>query len=147
MSIKVDFDDLYKISLLFSACFNDVIIFFFRDILDFLEFEYIVILIVYKIYRKMSISQTQLQKIAEKLSKIPGDNSALLWNLTDILKYMELLNEVDTRWIPATVSVVDNNACLREDVKREKNTSPQELLNCSAQKVVAGNIILPNIMN
>lgn len=94
----------------------------------------------------MSISQTELQKIAEKLSKIPGDNSALLWNITDILKYMELLNEVDTTGVLPTISVVWNAAELREDVLVEKDTTPKDLLDCSEQKVIWWLIALPNIM-
>ena len=94
----------------------------------------------------MSISQEELKKIAEKLSKIPADNDALIWNIQDILWYMDLLSQVDTQWVTPTVSVVENNAILREDI--QKNTSkatPRELLSCS--KVAADHIILPNIMN
>ena len=94
----------------------------------------------------MSISQAELQKIAEKLSKIPGDNSALLGNITDILGYMELLSEVDTSGVTPTVSVIQSYAPLREDVVREKDISPKDLIACSSQKVVANQIVLPNIM-
>lgn len=94
----------------------------------------------------MSISQDELQKIAEKLSKIPGDNSALLWNITDILSYMELLEEVDTSWVIPTVSVVEQQALLREDDIIPSQASPKELLDSSSQKVVADQIVLPNIM-
>lgn len=96
----------------------------------------------------MSISQDELKKMAEKLSKIPGDNDALLWNITDILKYMDLLWEVDTSWVVPTVSVVENNAKLREDtVASPTETLAAELLASSNQKVVADQIVLPNIMN
>ncbi len=79
---------------------------FLSDILDFINFGYIVVAyILHKIYGKMSISQEQLKKIAEKLSKIPADNSKLLENISDILQYMELLQEVDTSGIRPTVSV------------------------------------------
>ena len=94
----------------------------------------------------MSISQTELQKIAEKLSKIPGDNSKLLWNITDILSYMELLNELDTSDVIPTVSVIQNKALFREDTILPKDILPADLLKCSHQKVVAGQIVLPNIM-
>lgn len=95
----------------------------------------------------MSIGQEELQKIAEKLSKIPGDNSKLLGNISDILHYMDLLQEVDTTGVEPTVSVVQGNAYLRED-NLEKPTwaNPQELLDCSQQKVVANQVVLPNIM-
>lgn len=96
----------------------------------------------------MSISQDELKKMAEKLSKIPGDNDALLWNITDILKYMDLLWEVDTSWVVPTVSVVENNAKLREDtIASPTETLAAELLASSNQKVVADQIVLPNIMN
>lgn len=63
----------------------------------------------------MSISQDELKKIAEKLSKIPGDNDKLLGNITDILAYMDLLKQVDTTDVIPTVSVVQQDARLRED--------------------------------
>lgn len=95
----------------------------------------------------MSISQDELQKIAKKLSKIPANDEKLLWNITDILGYMDLLSEVDTTDVTPTVSVVDNNAYLREDTRFEALSTPSELLWCSEQKVVSGHIVLPNIMN
>lgn len=94
----------------------------------------------------MSISQEELQKIAEKLSKIPGDNEKLLWNITDILSYMDLLEEVDTAGVEPTVSVVEEIAHLREDELTPAQSTPKELLDCSNQKVVANQVVLPNIM-
>jgi len=95
----------------------------------------------------MSISQDELQKIAEKLSKIPGDNEKLLGNINDILKYMDLLEEVDTTWVTPTVSVVENNSLLREDELVNKvGTNNRDLLDCSEQQVISNQIVLPNIM-
>lgn len=96
----------------------------------------------------MSISQDELQKIAQKLSKIPATNEKLLWNITDILWYMDLLQEVDTNGVITTVSVVEGSAALREDsLQNPTDTHPNELLSCSKQKVIADQIVLPNIMN
>lgn len=96
----------------------------------------------------MSISQDELKKIAEKLSKIPADNPALLWNISDILGYMGLLEEVDTTWVEATVSVVESHSLLRDDlVKNPTQTNGHDLLKTTKQKVVADQIVLPNIMN
>lgn len=96
----------------------------------------------------MSISQDELKKIAEKLSKIPGDNPALLGNITDILGYMDLLSQVDTTGVIPTVSVVEHNTTLREDcVKNPTGATGADLLKTSNQKVVADQIVLPNIMN
>ena len=94
----------------------------------------------------MSVTQEQMQKIAEKLSKVPGNNEALLGNIEDILNYMELLNEVDTQGVIPTVSVVKRWQESRKDILAEKETSPEQLLKCSNQKVVSNQIILPNIM-
>ncbi|MCD5375109.1 aspartyl/glutamyl-tRNA amidotransferase subunit C [Candidatus Gracilibacteria bacterium] len=96
----------------------------------------------------MSISQDELKKIAEKLSKIPGDNDKLLGNITDIISYMDLLSQVDTDGVIPTVSVVDNIASLREDtISNPTEVNSGELLACSKQKVVANQIVLPNIMS
>ncbi len=95
----------------------------------------------------MSISQEDLQKISKKLSKIPADNPKLLQNISDIVEYMDLLAEVDTENVIPTISVVENYALLREDIKIDAPATPDELLACSKQKVVAHQIVLPNIMN
>lgn len=96
----------------------------------------------------MSISQDELKKIAEKLSKIPGDNEKLLGNITDIVSYMDLLSEVDTHNIIPTVSVVDDIAVLRNDaIKNPTGASAKDLLASSQQKVVVNQIVLPNIMS
>ncbi|NDK09485.1 aspartyl/glutamyl-tRNA amidotransferase subunit C [Candidatus Gracilibacteria bacterium] len=95
----------------------------------------------------MSISQDDLQKIGKKLSKIPADNEKLLKNISDIVDYMELLSEVDTTGVIPTISVIENKALLREDVLISSDATPDELLNCTKQKVVAHQIVLPNIMN
>ena len=96
----------------------------------------------------MSISQEELKKISEKLSKIPGDNDKLLGNITDIVAYMDLLSEVDTTGVIPTVSVVDNIAHLREDlITNPTESNAKDILACSKQKIVADQIVLPNIMN
>lgn len=96
----------------------------------------------------MSISQEELKKIAEKLSKIPGDNDKLLWNITDIVGYMDLLSEVDTDGVIPTVSVVDDVANLREDtIQNPTEAHANEILKSTNQKVVADQIVLPNIMS
>lgn len=94
----------------------------------------------------MTVTQEQIQKIAEKLSKVPGDNDKLTWNIQDILWYMDLLNELDTEGVEPTISVVTQWQGLREDTEKAKDPLPEELINCSNQKVVSNQIILPNIM-
>lgn len=94
----------------------------------------------------MSVTQEQIEKIAEKLSKIPGDNDKLIGNIQDILSYMELLEEVDTTGVVGTVSVIEETKDIRADKIDSGDISGEELLACSEQKVVGNQIILPNIM-
>ncbi len=82
----------------------------------------------------------------QNLSKIKIDDEKLGKDVNGILKYIDLLNEVDTTWVEPTVSVVQKENTLREDVEKEKTTQPKELLDCSKQKVVANQIAISNIM-
>lgn len=96
----------------------------------------------------MSVTQEEIKKIAENLSKLSPKN---LWNLTQsvdsILSYFELLNEVDTRGVVPTINVVKKENILRSDVENiNKDVSPEELLACSNQKIIAGQIAVNNIM-
>ena len=94
----------------------------------------------------MSQIQEQIKKIAEKLSKVPGGNQKLAGNIEDIISYMNLLDEVDTTWVEPTISVVTQGTPLREDKIEAKIVNPKDLLDCSNQKVVSDQIVLPNIM-
>lgn len=96
----------------------------------------------------MTLSQDELQKIAKRLTKIEANNPKLLGNIQDVLNYMKLLEEIDTSGIVPTISVVEENARLREDkIQNPTGVTPQELLNSSPQKVIADQIVLPNIMS
>ena len=94
----------------------------------------------------MNGKQEQIKKIAEKLSKVPWSNEKIVKDLEWILKYVDMLEEVDTTWVKPTVSVVQVWTPLREDVVQDKVVSPADLLACSPQKVVSDQIVLPNIM-
>ncbi len=94
----------------------------------------------------MSTKKSQIKKVSEKLIKIPWNNEKLIWNIEDILHYVDLLEEVDITWVQPTISVVETWTAMREDIEIEKEVLPKELLNCSNQKVVANQIIIPNIM-
>jgi len=93
----------------------------------------------------MSISQDELRKIAQKLSKIPSESDALFQNISDTLDYMNLLNEVDTTDVIPTVSVISNPSYLRKDTE-SRDILWKDLLTCSHQKIIADHIALPNIM-
>ena len=94
----------------------------------------------------MTFSQDQIEKISKNLSKL-GTKSGIVWGIDKILKYMELLNEVDTTWVKQTISVVEweKKNTLRED-SEERKVEPKKLLECSNQKVIWGQIALANIM-
>ena len=94
----------------------------------------------------MSLTQEQIEKLAKNLSKISVDNEKIAWDVNWILNYIELLNEVDTKWVEPTVSVVDSRDNLRTDEKQDKEISREDLLNCSNQKVIADQIAITNIM-
>ncbi len=94
----------------------------------------------------MSITQEQIKEIAKKLSKIPSDNDKIIWNIWDIIKYIDLLEEVDTNSINPTISVIEKWTSLRDDIEIKKEMNPKELINCSNQKIIANQIIIPNIM-
>ena len=99
-------------------------------------------------YKKMTLTQEEIQKIAENLAKLQPKN---VWKLTKsanvIIDYFNLLQEVDTDWVTPTVNVVQKENTLRKDeLKKDEIVTPSELLACSHQKVIANQIALPNIM-
>ncbi len=94
----------------------------------------------------MTITQDQIKKIAKNLCKLPAEETKLINDIKGILNYVEMLNEVDTTWVEPTISVVKKESSLRKDILKEKCISPQELLACSPQKVIAEQIAIGNIM-
>lgn len=93
----------------------------------------------------MSLTQEQIKKISENLSKI-SISEEIEWDINNILNYMDLLNEVDTTWVEPTVSVVEKDNILRKDIEIEKDVEPKKLLECSSLKIVANQIAVSNIM-
>lgn len=95
----------------------------------------------------MSLTQEQIEKLLSSLSKLWRNNSEKLTSsVNSIIKYMDILNEVDTTNVQPTVSVVQKQNILRKDEETDKESTPTELLDCSDQKVIANQIALPNIM-
>jgi len=94
----------------------------------------------------MSVTQEQIEKLSKKLCKINVDSKKLAWDVNWILDYMVLLNEVDTTWVEPTVSVIESENILREDIENTKKNSREKLLACSKQKIIANQIALTNIM-
>ena len=93
----------------------------------------------------MSLTQEQIEKLSKNLSKIRIDNEKLAQDVNWILHYVDLLNEVDTTGIKPTISVVEKENILRDDVEI-RTINPKDLLACSNQKVIANQIAISNIM-
>ncbi len=94
----------------------------------------------------MDLTQEQIKKLANNLSKLNLDDEKLSWDINEIIKYIDLLSEVDTTWIKPTISVVNKDNIYREDIEKKKEISREELLACSNQKVIQDQIAVSNIM-
>jgi len=93
----------------------------------------------------MSITQEELNNLTKNLSKLDNTNEKLLDDVNWILSYIDLLNQVDTKWVKPTISVVEKNNNLRKD--EVKNSDMQsELLKCSKSKIINNQIAIDNIM-
>lgn len=94
----------------------------------------------------MSLTQEQIKKLSKNLSKINVNTEKIGTDINWIISYIDLLNEVDTTWIIPTVSVIESENILREDIETKKIITRKELLNCSNQKIIAEQIAITNIM-
>ncbi|MCP4523012.1 MAG: hypothetical protein GY828_02210, partial [Candidatus Gracilibacteria bacterium] len=93
-----------------------------------------------------TLTQDQIKKLSESLTKIKNSDPKLAEDVSNIINYIDLLDSVDTQGVLPTVSVVEQKNTLRADIETEKETTPDELLACSKQKVVAKQIAVSNIM-
>ena len=83
----------------------------------------------------MQIDNTLLEKL-EKLSHLRIDDSKkeeVMGQLTDILGYIDNLNELDTETLSASFSTLEGGTPLREDVPREANTIAKDILSHAPQ--------------
>lgn len=95
----------------------------------------------------MSITQEQITKITKNLAKLPKVWGKIESDLNSILWYIDVLNEVDTKWVIPTVSVTKNKKFTKyQDKKISNSIEPTQLLKCSKNKIIAGQIALWNIM-
>ena len=83
----------------------------------------------------MQIDNTLLTKL-EKLSHLRIDESKkkeVMGQLTDILGYIDNLNELETDTLSASFSTLEGGTPLREDIPREVNTVAKDILSHAAQ--------------
>jgi aspartyl-tRNA(Asn)/glutamyl-tRNA(Gln) amidotransferase subunit C len=78
----------------------------------------------------VQIDNTVLEKL-EKLSHLRIDDSKkeeVMGQLTDILGYIDNLNELDTDNLSASFSTLEGGTPLREDIPREATTVAKDIL-------------------
>ena len=83
----------------------------------------------------MQIDNTLLTKL-EKLSHLRIDDSKkeeVMGQLTDILGYIDNLNELDTDTLSPTFSTLEGGTPLREDKPREANEVAKDILSHAPQ--------------
>jgi len=83
----------------------------------------------------VQIDNTLLEKL-EKLSHLRIDDSKkeeVMGQLTDILGYIDNLNELDTDKLTASFSTLKGGTPLRADIPREKNTISEDILSHAPQ--------------
>jgi len=83
--------------------------------------------------RLMKLSKEQVLKIANlaRLKLTDEEVGRLSDQLTDILTYVEVISELDTKLVTPTSQVTGLSNVVREDVVTEQLCSPDELLEAS----------------
>jgi len=82
------------------------------------------------------ISEKDVLKIARlaKLSLSPEEIIKYQTQLTDILKYTELLNELDTEGIEPVKSIIPSQNIFREDISKPGIATEEALKNAPARE-------------
>lgn len=80
-----------------------------------------------------SLTKDQVRHIAKlaRLSLSEAEAEKFTTELTKILAYVDLLQEVDTKNVEATAQVTGQTSALRADAIRPQDVSPDDLLACS----------------
>ncbi len=90
----------------------------------------------------MELSQEQVRHIAKlaRLGLTDGEVKKFSTQLTNILQYIEVLNEVDTTSVAPTNQVTGLSNVMRKDVMSGDWVSREELLGCSELPVESDQI-------
>lgn len=95
----------------------------------------------------MSITQEEIKRISKNLSKLaPRNEEKLASSTNSILAYIDLLNEVDTKNVIPTISVISKKQNNFKNDKEKRNIEASSLLKCSLQKIIANQIAISDIM-
>ncbi len=93
-----------------------------------------------------ALTATQVRHIA-KLARLRLSDSEVekfTTELTSILNYVDMLQEVDTSKVEPTGQVTGQTNSFREDVLREGGTMPDKLLECSPLPISDHQIVTPS---
>lgn len=93
------------------------------------------------------ISQREVEHVAKlaQLELSDPEKDLFAEQLSQILTYVEQLQEVETAGIPPTASVAQPDAILREDIPRESLANEQALAN--APHAEEGFFVVPKIIS
>lgn len=96
----------------------------------------------------MKLTKEQVQHIARlaRLKLTPEEEERYAAQLTDILTYVEVLKELDTKGVPETSQVTGLSNVTREDEPRGELATSDELLECSPLSKVDHQIRIKRIM-
>jgi aspartyl-tRNA(Asn)/glutamyl-tRNA(Gln) amidotransferase subunit C len=94
----------------------------------------------------MKISRQEVEHVAKlaRLELSEGEKEKLTDQLSNILTYVEKLNELDTSGIEPTAHVLDIKNVMRDDVGR--SSLPQEQALANAPDKAAGHYKVPKII-
>jgi len=94
----------------------------------------------------MKISKQEVEHVARlaRLELAEGEKEKLIDQLSNILTYVETLNELDTRGVEPTSHVLDIKNVMRDDVSAP--SLPQEQALTNAPEKAAGHFKVPKII-
>jgi aspartyl-tRNA(Asn)/glutamyl-tRNA(Gln) amidotransferase subunit C len=93
-----------------------------------------------------ALTPEQVRHIAKlaRLRLTPEEEVRFSTQMTGILDYVTMLQEVDTKGVEATAQVTGTTNAFREDTIRANPTSPDTLLDCSPLPVSDHQIVTPS---
>jgi aspartyl-tRNA(Asn)/glutamyl-tRNA(Gln) amidotransferase subunit C len=94
----------------------------------------------------MDLTKDQVRHIAKlaRLTLSEEEVAKFALELTAIFGYVDMLQEVDTKNVPATAQVTGQTNSLREDEVRPQEVSPDALLACSPLPIADHQIVTPS---
>ncbi len=94
----------------------------------------------------MALTHDQVRHIAKlaRLRLTDAEVEKYAKELSSILNYIDMLQEVDTSSVEATAQVTGQVNSMREDVIRTNGASPDALLGCSPLQITDHQIVTPS---